>query len=360
MRLTPTLAPQLYAIGDTCKKALGLKVDIEFYVYQDTQFNAACYPPDDKQFYIILTSSILEKFSAKELCFVIGHEIGHALFLHHRFPANHLLNLGEDYLSPLHAMKLFAWKRNAEISADRVGLLCCNDFEAAGSAFFKLSSGVTTASLEFKLNEYIQQFVDIEKVINDSEVDPEDWYSTHPFSPLRIKALEVFKDSLTYFNLQGKKGGKITEVEMEETIAKMMSLMEPSYLCGESEHGKLIQNFIFWGGYLVTIADGKVDDEEIKALSSIVDAQIFATNYAQCQSQTEESIKKMLEEMANDMNNILSIMQKLNIIRDMCVISSSDGEIDSTEADILYGLAYLLNIKESFVDKVLDELTAEE
>lgn len=360
MRLTPTLAPQLYNIGNICKKALGLNVDIEFYVYQDNQFNAACYPPDDKRFYIILTSSILERFSEKELGFVIGHEIGHALFLHHRFPVNYLLNLGEEYLSPLHAMKLFAWKRNAEISADRIGLLCCGDFDAAGSAFFKLSSGVTTASLEFKLNEYISQFSDLEKVISDSEVDPEDWYSTHPFSPLRIKALEVFYQSETFYSLLGKEGGSITEQEMENTIAKMMSLMEPSYLCGESEHGKMIQNFIFWAGFLVSLADGKVEEEEIKALAGIVSPEIYNENFMLVSQHNVDSIKEMLTGMSTDMNNILSIMQKLNIIRDMCVISSSDGEIDNSEVDILYGLAYILNIRGEFVDKVLDEMTSEE
>ena len=48
-------------------------------------------------------------------------------------------------------MKLYAWNRNAEISADRAGLLCCQDFEAVGRTFFKLSSGVTTDSLDFQL-----------------------------------------------------------------------------------------------------------------------------------------------------------------------------------------------------------------
>lgn len=46
-----------------------------------------------------------------------------------------------------------------EISADRAGLLCCQSFEAAGRTFFKLSSGVTSDTLAFKLNEYVQQFV---------------------------------------------------------------------------------------------------------------------------------------------------------------------------------------------------------
>lgn len=95
-------------------------------------------------------------------------------------------------------MKLYAWNRNAEISADRAGLLCCQSFEAAGRTFFKLSSGVTSDTLAFKLNEYVQQFVDLEQVLSSTEHDPADWYTTHPFSPLRIKSLELFNKSETY------------------------------------------------------------------------------------------------------------------------------------------------------------------
>ncbi len=355
LRLTPILAPNLYAISDKCKDALGLKVEIEYYVYQDDKFNAACYPPDDKRLYIIVTSGLLERFSQEELTFVIGHEIGHALYLHHEYPVNTLLEVGSDILSPLHAMKLFAWKRNAEISADRIGMICCQDFEAAGSTFFKLSSGVTTATLDFKLQEYIKQFVDLEKVLKDSEIDPEDWYSTHPFSPLRIKALELFNDSETYFNLIGKTGGAITEEEMEVQISKMLSLMEPSYFDGQSEHGKLIQRFIFWGGYLITIADGKILQEEIQALASIVDNEIFTECIRQVQGKDMDFLKNYLTELSKDVNALLSVMQKLNILRDLSIISYADNEVDEEELKILYGLAHLLDINESFIDKVLEE-----
>lgn len=355
LRLTPVLAPNLYAIGNKCKEALGLNVDIEFYVYQNDMFNAACYPPDDKRLYIIVTSGLLERFTQDELTFVIGHEIGHAIFLHHEFPVNQLLDVGRNTLSPLHAMKLFAWKRNAEISADRIGMICCQDFEAAGSTFFKLSSGVTTSSLDFKLQEYIKQFVDLEKVINDSDIDPEDWYSSHPFSPLRIKALELFKDSETYFELIHQKGGKITEQKMEEEISKMMSLMEPSYINGESEHGALIQRFIFWGGYLITIADGKIMDEEIEALASIVNEDVYKRCINEVKGKDMDYVKNYLAEMSDDVNAVLSVMQKLNMLRDLAIISYADNEVDEEELNILYGLAYLLEINENFIDKIIDE-----
>ena len=247
-RLTPKLAPTIYDIGARCVNSLRLKVNLEFYVYQDNRFNAACYPPTEDTIYIMLTSGLLENFNDSELAFVIGHEIGHAIFLHHTYPARAIMDIGKEYLSPIHAMKLYAWKRDNEISADRTGLLCCQNFNAAAKTFFKLSSGITSNSVAFNLGEYIAQYRDLEAVLSDTtQVDPEDWYKSHPFSPMRIKALELFEKSATYQDLTGKGGGSLSEKELEATIQQFMSLMEPMYLKPMSQKQALnFRNIYSW------------------------------------------------------------------------------------------------------------------
>jgi uncharacterized tellurite resistance protein B-like protein len=355
LRLTPSLAPLLYEIGSKCKEALGLKASIEFYVYQSDRFNASCYPPDENRLYIILTSNVLEKFKPDELTFVVGHEIGHALFNHFLFPASKIMETGADYLSPLHAMKLFAWNRNAEISADRIGLLCCQSYDAAARTFFKLSSGVTTNSLDFKVNEYLQQFLDLEDILSNSELDPEDWYSSHPFSPLRIKALELFRQSETYFRLLNQSGGDITEEEMEDKIKSILSLMEPTYLNEESETSTLIQEFMFLAGYFITLADGQILDSELQALSSLVSPELFADCMQTTQGKDSDAIRLDIQNRGERLNTFISPIQKLNILRDLSIISYADGEIDETEVAVLYGLANLLCIRPEFIDQILND-----
>jgi len=360
LKLTKKLAPHIYKIADACKETLKLDKEIEFYVYQDDKFNAACYPPSEDKLYIIISSGIIERFSVEEITFVVGHEIGHILFEHHKYNARAIMDEGSNYLSPLHAMKLFAWGRAAEISCDRVGLLCCKSFAAAGSAFFKLSSGVTTGSLEFHLDEYINQFVDLKVEMAETEVDPEDWYSSHPFSPLRIKALELFNKSDTFYNITGVKGSpKITEAELEQEIAQFMSLMSPSYLDRESETGMKIQNYIFMAGYLISMSDGKVDESEIVALGRIVTNDTFKEYMKIVSTLNEDDLKTKIVELSQDLNTFLSPMQKLNILRDLCVISSADGSIDATEVDVLYNLCYFLNINAEFIDRTIAEMTEE-
>lgn len=355
LRLTKTLAPMLHEIGEHCKNTLKLKADIEFFVYQNDMFNASCYPPDENKLYIILSSGILERFSKEELTFVVGHEIGHVLFEHFDYPVRQILDEGDTCLAPIHAMKLYAWNRNAEISADRAGLLCCQNFEAVGRTFFKLSSGVTTDSLDFQLNAYIEQFVDLEEVLNDANHDPSDWYSSHPFSPLRIKALELFNKSETYAAFNKSITGEITEEAMELEIKRIMSLMEPENLEDNSEHSEKIQRLMFLGGYLISKADGVVDEAEIQALSSIVSPKVFANCMMTIKGLTEQEMINEVQQLTQDLDIVLSVMQKLNILRDLSIISYADGHIDDREVHVLYNLAILLRIHTDFIDRVIND-----
>ncbi|NMH86287.1 M48 family metallopeptidase [Flavivirga algicola] len=355
LRLTKTLAPVLHEIGEHCKIVLKLKGDIEFFVYQGDMFNASCYPPDDDKLYIILSSGILERFSKDELAFVVGHEIGHVLFEHFNYPVRQILDEGNDDLAPIHAMKLYAWNRNAEISADRAGLLCCQSFEAAGRTFFKLSSGVTTDSLDFQLNEYIGQFADLEEVLNDATHDPSDWYTTHPFSPLRIKALELFNKSETYAAFNEAITGEITEEAMETEIKRIMSLMEPENLEGDSEQSEKIQRFMFLSGYLIAEADGVVDDSEIQALSSIVAPKVFANCIITVKELERGEMIREVQTLAQDLDVVLSVMQKLNMLRDLSIISYADGVIDESEVQVLYNLARTLYINPDFIDRIISD-----
>ncbi|THB67149.1 MAG: peptidase M48 [Gammaproteobacteria bacterium] len=359
LKLTRKLAPKIYEIGDHCKQLLDMDADFEFYVYQDDTFNAACYPPDENKLYIIFSSGIIEKFTNEELIFVTGHEIGHVLFDHLRYPASAIMHFGEEYLSPVDAMKLFSWKRAAEVSADRVGLLCCKDFSVAAKAFFKLSSGVTSNSLAFDLQEYVAQFVDLKAEMATENLDPSDWYSTHPFSPLRIKALELFSRSDTYRDLGGDSDSSMTEEEMEQEIARFMSLMDPAYLSKDDEVGGYIQRFMFMAGYLIAMADESVDEVEINVLGSLVDNDVFAGCKKEIEDSTEQDIIDKLCEVGEEINTHLRPMQKLNIIRDLAIISTADGEVHEEEMSSLYKTCNLLNIDPEFADQVIHDYTQE-
>ncbi|VAW74200.1 hypothetical protein MNBD_GAMMA12-2906 [hydrothermal vent metagenome] len=357
LRLTPKMAPMIFNIAKRCTEALGLKREIEFYVYQDTTFNAACYPPSDDKIFIMVTSGMFEKFTETELEFVIGHELGHFLFNHNSYPIEHILERGHGHLSPVQAIKAYAWKRNAEVTADRVGLLCCRDFNAVAKAFFKLSSGVTVDHLAFQLDEYIDQFKDLEGEMGEDSVDPRDWYSTHPFSPLRIKALDFFQKSETYNRLIGQEGGSISEDDMEDTIKDFMSMMEPSYLQEDSEVGSKSQEFLFLGGWLISASNDEIEESEIESLKTLISEEVFNKMLPEVNEKNMDELYELIQPSTEALNMHLPLVSKLNMIEQLSIVTYADGSIDDCEIEVLYNLCRFLEIDPSFADQVLHNAT---
>jgi Zn-dependent protease with chaperone function/uncharacterized tellurite resistance protein B-like protein len=353
LKLTRGMAPKLYQVADHCRKALQLKSDVEVYVVQDAAFNAACFAPVAKKTLLFVTSALVERFSLRELAFVIGHEMGHYLFEHTRFPIDYILSHGEGYLSPLHAMKLFAWTRSAEVTADRAGLVCCRDFATAANTFFKLSSGITSAAVDFSLQEYLKQLKDIQQEIDKGEGDPRDWFSSHPFSPLRVKALEIFNRSQAYHSLIGKEGGFVSKKELEIQVASLMEIMEPDYLKGDTDIDKKAQHYVLNAGFLVAAANGTVERSELEALAGILGHSVRTEEILGMCEQPLEEVQNKVVELTEEINRLMAPARKLCLIRDMVVISYADGSVDEHEMKCLYWLCDGLEIDTSFVDHVL-------
>jgi Zn-dependent protease with chaperone function/uncharacterized tellurite resistance protein B-like protein len=353
LKITRGMMAGLYKVTDHCARTLKLNAEIEIYVNQDGRFNAACYPPVKDRVLLVLTSSLLEKFTEKELAFVIGHEIGHYLFEHTRFPVDYILQNNAGRLSPLHAMKLYAWIRNAEITADRVGMICCGDFDVAAHTFFKLSSGVTSAAFQFDLKDYLAQLDDLKGEVTEQEADPQDWFSTHPFNPMRLKALEVFVQGQAYHQLTGKTGGRLTSEQVENEVSELMKIMEPTYLQDTGDVGTKARRFLLAAGFLVAGANGVVVRAEVNALAAVVGAQVSPDEIRQMFARPVPEVKELVQSLAKDLSALMTGMQKLQLVRDLVVISYSDGAIDENEIHCLVWLCEGLGVDPRFIEQVL-------
>ena len=59
-------------------------------------------------------------------------------------------------------------------------------------------------------------------------------------------------------------------------------------------------------------------------------------------------------ELAKDLSALLTGVQKLQLIRDMVVISYADGSVDQSEVDCLVWLCNGLGVDPRFIQQVLD------
>jgi Zn-dependent protease with chaperone function len=159
--------PRVHRIYAEAATSLDVKELPELYVQNDRTLNAMAVGM--KKPFIVVNTGMLELADDDELRCLIGHELGHVLSGHAVYRTmiiiltNFILRLawlpiGVFVLYGIIAA-LYEWWRKAELSADRAGLLACQDPAASLRLSMKLAGGGdlsevdTTAYLE-QANEY--------------------------------------------------------------------------------------------------------------------------------------------------------------------------------------------------------------
>lgn len=343
VRLSRGMAPQVHKMVDQCIEVLDMNIPLELYVYSSPQFNAACFKPEDGQLFVMFSSSLLEAFEGNELKFVIGHEFGHHVYKHHDIPIGYLLR-GEQRPDPRLALDLFAWSRNAEISADRAGAFCAHDLDGVARALFKLSSGLSDKIIKFNLDDFLKQVDEMQ--LEDGEpgqgAPKEDWFSTHPFSPLRVRALKLFHES----SLMDSKGASVSNLEVG--VQRLMSLMEPSYLDSRTDTASTMRRALYAGAIAVADVDNKISKAEIKTFEKFFGKGEFnkSLDIGQIKSQLPERIEKMKE--------MTSATQRMQVLRDLCVMSQANGVTTEMKRAVLDNIAHQLEVSSSFICQSLE------
>lgn len=163
---------------------------------------------------IVLTSGSLDLLSDDELYYLIGHEVGHIKsghVLYHtmasvvpiigKYVGNLTLGLGEILSTGLQ-LALMTWYRKSEYTADRAGLLACQDMNVVVSAVMKM------AGIPARYYGYVNQadFIQQAKDFDDFDFDKLDKVAkiisvmdnTHPWTVLRTAELTKWVDSGQY------------------------------------------------------------------------------------------------------------------------------------------------------------------
>ena len=343
-RLTPEMAPDLFGIIDGCRATLGVDGPLELFVYPSSAFNAAAVKPEKGRLLFMVSSGLLEAFDDDELRFVIGHEVGHYLFEHHAIPSAMLLR--NSGISADLALQLFAWQRFAEISSDRAGLVCAGALEPAAYALFKLASGLTGGRIQIRIDQFMAQVGDLQAESNEPvEADAaprSDWFATHPFSPLRLKAAELFAASE-----QMQAGGR-SLAEVEGQVNELMTIMDPSYLQAKTEVAEAMRRLLFASGVAIASVSGEVSDAAIKALG-----RLLGTGSLPMQIKPEV-IKAELPERIKAVRDRVPPLRRVQVLRDLCVIARADGYVSDAEAQVLLDIARAIDVDPELVSCVAD------
>ena len=346
VRLSTKMAPDLHHTADACRERLGLTIPLELYVFPSPSFNAACVKPEAGRLFIMFSSSLLEAFSPAEIRFVMGHELGHHLFHHHDIPIGYVLR-GQQRGTPKLALTLTSWSRYAEISADRAGAWCAQDIEAVAHSLFKLASGLSGNYAQFSLADFMQQVdeMQLERAEPGQGAPTEDWFLTHPFSPLRVKALALFNESI-----MSKPGGNSVE-NLEQGVHALMSLMEPSYLEARTDAAEAMRRLLLAGAVAVITANNEVVPEEIAAFEKFFGTRAFSNKL------DHTKLRGELPERIEQVRAQTSLPQRMQVLRDLITIARSDGPPTPPERKVLVEIAHGLGISTCFLDQSINTTT---
>jgi len=139
----------------------------ELYVHYSPYQNA--YTAGVQRPFIVLQSALVDSHTDEELLFILGHELGHVKCGHvlYQMLAFVLLPLLEELgrvtmgVGRLAGVGLvlgfFEWLRQAEFTADRAGLLVCQNRETSFRSLMKLGSGGTRFDHEMDVEAFLEQ-----------------------------------------------------------------------------------------------------------------------------------------------------------------------------------------------------------
>ena len=207
--------PNLYALyNDVCGNLCMPKPYPQLFVVPDGSINAETIGSEEKQI-IAINRGVISFCPEHVQRFILGHELGHCLCKHvvYHTIANAIVEGGSlvaDFLAlPLKLLRplIMEWSRCSELSADRAGLLACQDFDAACSSFL-LMSGHPFGSIknpeETLMDQaklYTETYKSFSFVRRLYEAVKYTIAATHPFTPIRYQCLKDWKEMGYYDEL---------------------------------------------------------------------------------------------------------------------------------------------------------------
>lgn len=206
--VTHESCPEVAAMVEDIMKTLDVFDEPKVYLERNYEFNAYTTGYKDSTM-LVVNTSVLDFLSTDEQRYIIGHEFGHIKSKHVMYHvmasylADKLRNLPfMANATGVVAMALFHWSRMSEYTADRAGLLACQNLDAALSCIVKMS-GLPRASYDsINIDAYIREAEELQKDLSLSDKIFEKainlFYNDHPWNVLRAYELKKWVESGEY------------------------------------------------------------------------------------------------------------------------------------------------------------------
>jgi Zn-dependent protease with chaperone function len=208
VQVTAKQFPQLRRLADTCQRILHLP-PTEVFIQHSASLSASAIG-SEKASAVVLTSGLVENLNERELLFVLGREMGH-IRAEHMFYLN-MVKLFTDSrilqsipffsegLRAFVVLFLLPWQRKSQVTADRAGLLCCQNRLTAIKALIKMTLGAKSLYDKVDIEAFLGQADEV-ATRRFSVRNMGEYMSGSPFVTSRVRELEDFCFSVAYHSI---------------------------------------------------------------------------------------------------------------------------------------------------------------
>jgi uncharacterized tellurite resistance protein B-like protein len=224
--------------------------------------------------------------------------------------------------------KVEIWDKLSEMSADRFGFLAEPDLNVCLAVFFKLSSGLDTASIRFDPQAYLQE---MERVLEAFRTEMADSGASHPVNPVRLKALQLFAGSALFAQLRA--GG---EAQADPALAEAMNdLVQVLLSKGHSPLAAARRRFIAAAGLMVAGVDDSIGPDEMDAiLEPLANFTHYPAEYFRHVLE-DRDVLRVFHESATDILDA-NPGERFAMFGYMVSVALADRRIDRQEVEMLF------------------------
>jgi uncharacterized tellurite resistance protein B-like protein len=197
------------------------------------------------------------------------------------------------------------------------------------------------------LDEFLRQ-VDDMLVFNEEPgrgAPQQDWFLTHPFSPLRVKALKHFHESDLMCS------GGMSKTRLEDCVRQVMGVMEPDYMKGKTDATRTMRNLFLAGAITVADAHEGISDQEREVLKKFLEK-----GYA-LEKLDSGQLREVLPKRIAEAKDRTSLTQRMQVVRDLCIVAQAERPVAAAETELLNQIASELELPANFVLQCLEGST---
>lgn len=207
-RITRESCPELYSLIKEVEDTLDITDRPKIYTKWGYNINGYTTGTKDNTL-MMLNSGAVDLLTDNQLKYIVGHEMGHIKSNHvlYHMMAEFLPSIislipGAKILSAPIQLALFYWQRMSELTADRAGLLACQNKEATLEAIVKMAGLPLKYFDNINEDAFLTQAEEFAKMhesfINGAMANISIMTSTHPWTVYRAAELVKWINSGEY------------------------------------------------------------------------------------------------------------------------------------------------------------------